>query len=127
MKLLIVGSRSINEFDFSKYVPEETTMIITGGANGVDTLAEKFAGKKRLSKLIMRPRHDLYGKSAPLKRNEKMVEICDLALIIWDGNSKGTKYTINYAEWNFIQSYLTFLVKLHKICARTADVTSFPI
>ena len=27
-----------------------------------------------------------------------MVELCDTALIIWDGFSKGTKYTLNYAE-----------------------------
>ena len=40
MKLLIAGSRSINEFDLEKYVPRETTMIITGGAYGIDVLAE---------------------------------------------------------------------------------------
>lgn len=38
----------------------------------------------------------LYGKAAPLKRNKKMVELCDIALIIWDGSSKGTKHTIDY-------------------------------
>ncbi len=32
------------------------------------------------------------------KRENKMVDICDMALIVWDGISKGTKYTINYAR-----------------------------
>ena len=97
MKLLIVGSRNIEEYDLEKDIPAETTMIITGGANGIDTLAEKYADKKRLSKLILRPKYNRYGKFAPLKRNEQMVDICDMALIIWDGSSKGTKYTIDYA------------------------------
>ncbi|MBQ8276147.1 MAG: hypothetical protein IJZ02_05950 [Clostridia bacterium] len=98
MKLLIAGSRSIKAFDFEKHIPAETTMIITGGADGIDTLAEQYADKKRLSKLILRPEYDLYGKHAPLKRNEKMAELCDMALIVWDGCSKGTKYTINYVR-----------------------------
>ena len=98
MKLLVAGSRSINEYNLEKYIPDETTMIITGGADGIDSLAEKFADKKRISKLILRPQYDVYGRAAPLKRNEKLVDICDTALIIWDGHSKGTKYTINYAK-----------------------------
>lgn len=96
MKLLIAGSRSIKAFDIEKYIPNDTSLIITGGADGIDTIAENYADKKRLSKLILRPRYDLYGKAAPLKRNEKMVELCDIALIIWDGSSKGTKHTIDY-------------------------------
>ncbi len=98
MKLLVVGSRSIKDYDLEKHVPADTTMIITGGAAGIDTLAEKYADKKHLSKLILRPEYNLYGRGAPLKRNEKMVELCDMALIVWDGHSRGTKYTINYAE-----------------------------
>ncbi|MBO7303163.1 MAG: hypothetical protein J6U68_03145 [Clostridia bacterium] len=98
MKLLIAGSRSIKEYDLEKHIPEEITMIITGGADGIDTLAEKYADKKRISKLILRPQYELYGKFAPLKRNEKMVELCDMVLIVWDGCSKGAKYTIDYAN-----------------------------
>ena len=98
MKLLIAGSRSIEEYDFEQYIPSETSMIITGGAKGIDMLAENYADKKRLSKLVLRPEYNLYGRYAPLKRNEKMIEICDTVLIIWDGRSKGTKYTIDYAN-----------------------------
>ena len=98
MKLLIAGSRSIKEYDLEKHIPNGITMIITGGADGIDILAEQYADKKRISKLILRPQYNLYGRSAPLKRNEKMVELCDVALIIWDGKSRGTKYTLEYAE-----------------------------
>ena len=97
MKILIAGSRSINDFDLTKYVPEEATLIISGGAVGVDTLAEKYADKHRISKLILRPNYKKYAKGAPLIRNKEMVDIADMVIVIWDGKSRGTKNTIDYA------------------------------
>ena len=98
MKLLIVGSRSIKDFDLNEYVPSEVDMIISGGADGIDRVAEEFADKRKLSKMIVRPRYDLYGRAAPIKRNEIMVDAADAVLVIWDGVSKGTKYTVEYAQ-----------------------------
>ena len=98
MKLLIVGSRSINEFDLSGLIPDETELIISGGAGGADTIAESYADKHKISKLILRPRYNKYGKAAPLKRNELMVDIADLVIVLWDGVSRGTKYTIDHAK-----------------------------
>ena len=98
MKLLIAGSRSIRNFDLAPYIPDGVEQVISGGANGVDTLAEEYADKKRISKIILRPDYARYGKSAPLKRNEEMVKMADVVLVIWDGVSRGTKYTIDYAE-----------------------------
>ena len=98
MKLLIAGSRGITEFDLSEYVPKETELIISGGAMGVDSVAEQYADANRISKLILRPMYGKYGKAAPLKRNELMVDIADSVLILWDGTSSGTKHTIDYAR-----------------------------
>ena len=98
MKLLIVGSRSITNFDLSPYVSDEVDTIISGGAGGVDTLAEQYADTHRLSKYIIRPRYDLYRRAAPLKRNEQMVDMADAVLVIWDGHSRGTQHTIKYTE-----------------------------
>ena len=95
---MIAGSRSIQNFDLSAYIPENTDLIITGGAQGVDALAEQYADKHRISKLIIRPQYDVYGKAAPILRNKKMVEIADVVLVIWDGQSVGTKSTIQYAQ-----------------------------
>lgn len=98
MKLLIAGSRGIENFDISKYIPDNVDTIITGGAKSIDSLAEEFADKHKLSKIILRPQYKIYGKAAPLKRNEEMVLMADKILIVWDGKSKGTQYTINYAK-----------------------------
>ena len=47
---------------------------------------------------ILRPRYDLYGRAAPLKCNEQMVDMADEVLVIWDGHSRGTKYILNYIK-----------------------------
>ncbi len=98
MKLLVVGSRSITEFDLSPYISNNVDTIISGGAIGIDTLAEQYADFHHLSKYIIRPRYDLYGRAAPLFRNEQMVDIADAVLIVWDGSSNGTKHTLQYVK-----------------------------
>lgn len=98
MKLLVVGSRSVKNFDLSPFISNNVEVIISGGANGVDFLAEKYADIHRISKYIIRPRYDIYGRGAPIKRNEEMVDISDAVLVIWDGQSKGTQHTIEYSK-----------------------------
>ena len=113
MKLLIVGSRSITDFDLSPYVPPEIDGIISGGAGGIDSLAEQYADLHRLSKYIIRPRYALYGRAAPLKRNEEMVDLADAVLVIWDCSSKGTKYTLDYAKRSGKPTTLVEIKKCH--------------
>ena len=98
MKLLIAGSRSITDFDLSPYIPADVDEIISGGAPGIDTLAEKYADDHKLSKHILRPRYHLYKRGAPIKRNEEMIALADRVLVIWDGKSRGAGSTIKCAE-----------------------------
>ena len=98
MKLLVVGSRSIANFDLSPYISSDVDVVISGGASGIDSLAEQYADLHRLSKYVLRPRYSLYGRAAPLKRNEEMVDMADAVLIIWDGRSRGAQYTLKYAR-----------------------------
>lgn len=98
MKLMIATSRSIDNIDISRYIPEDTKLIISGGAKGIDKKAEQYADAHRISKLILRPEYKLYRRRAPLIRNEEMVNTADKVLVFWDGKSRGTKYTIDYAN-----------------------------
>lgn len=98
MKVAIVGSRSLKVDDLGKYLPEGVTEIVTGGAKGIDTCAEEYAKAKGLKLTIFFPEYRRYGRYAPLKRNEQIIDYADMIIAFWDGISHGTKYTIETAE-----------------------------
>jgi hypothetical protein len=97
LKIAVIGSRNVS-FDISEYIPAEATSIISGGASGVDRLAELYADKMNIPKHIIKPDYEKYGKLAPLVRNEAIVNSADMVVAIWDGKSRGTKYVIEYAR-----------------------------
>ncbi len=98
MKLLIVGSRVIKDFDLSEHVGEDVDLIISRGLDGIDAIAEEYADKSGLSKLILRPNYKRYGKAASVLRDKHAVDICDSILVIWNGRSQEANHVIRYAN-----------------------------
>ncbi len=94
MKLAIIGSRSITNIEIKKYIPQGVTEIVSGGARGIDTLAKEYAMKHNVKYTEFLPDYTQFKKSAPLKRNEEIAKYADVALIFWNGKSKGTKHII---------------------------------
>lgn len=94
MKIAIVGSRTLNITDLGKYLPQETTEIVSGGAKGIDTCAREYARKNHLKLTEFLPEYDRYGRGAPLKRNFQIIDYADEVIAFWDGISRGTKYVI---------------------------------
>lgn len=97
MRVAVIGSRNLL-VNVAEYIPVETTQLISGGALGIDTLAERWADAHNIPKLIIRPEYDTYGRAAPIRRNETIVEVADMVVAIWDGRSRGTKFAIEYAQ-----------------------------
>ena len=97
IKVAVIGSRTITCFDLSPYIPENCGLIISGGAKGIDTLAEQYAKEHNIETLVIRPDYEKYGRAAPIRRNDIIVDHADMVLAIWDGVSRGTKYVIDYA------------------------------
>ncbi len=99
MKVAIIGSRSIKKFgDLDKYVPENVTEIVSGGAFGVDRIAREYALKKGIRLIEVIPDYEKYGKVAPLRRNDVIVDYADYVIAIWDGKSRGTAYVLSKCE-----------------------------
>lgn len=98
MKLAIIGSRSCPPVDIASHLTKIPDTIISGGAKGADSYAKEFALKNNLQLIEFLPEYDKYGRSAPLVRNKLIVENCDCLLAFWDGKSKGTKFTLDYAK-----------------------------
>ena len=70
--------------------------LITGYASGVDQESAGWFDDRFVGTIRHFPADwDTHGKGAGYKRNVTMVNECDRAIIIWDGESKGTKHTID--------------------------------
>ena len=98
MTLAIIGSRNCPEIDIMSHLKHLPTGVVSGGARGADTYAREFAHKYNLPLTEYLPEYDKYGKQAPLVRNRLIVENCDCLIAFWDGESRGTKYTLDYAQ-----------------------------
>lgn len=98
MRIAIVGSRNLNIINLEQYLPNDVTEIISGGAKGVDTSARKFATENNIKLTEILPEYEKYGRSAPIKRNDLIVNAADIVFAFWDGNSRGTKYVIEYCK-----------------------------
>ena len=85
----------INIEDYLKFIPDT---IVSGGARGADTYAMDFARQHGLKLIVFFPDYEKYGRQAPLMRNKLIVEECDCLLAFWDGQAKGTKFTLDYAK-----------------------------
>lgn len=105
MRLAIVGHRHYKNYnvfrkiltDFSKKYGLPN-MIVSGGARGVDALAEQYAREKQIPILIWHAKWRKYGRAAGPRRNEKIVGSCDHVLAFLHPQSKGTKSTIEIAK-----------------------------
>jgi hypothetical protein len=98
MKVAVCGPRWVQKIDLESVLPEATSTIVSGGARGVDTLAENFARQRGLKTIIHYPDYKRYGRRAPLVRNSLIVEDADQVIAFWDGVSRGTHDTIKKAE-----------------------------
>lgn len=98
MRVIIAGSRTIIDYDLleqsihsSKY---KITEVVSGCAAGVDTLGEKWARNNNIPIVEMPADWDNYGISAGAIRNKQMAEYADAAIVVWDGESSGSKHMI---------------------------------
>lgn len=120
MKLVIAGSRSITDYNILRKAIIQSGIweahkraieVVSGKADGVDTLGEEFASKAGLIDPHEFPanwddvdapgavvRYVKYGKHkgkpfnvlAGSWRNQEMANFADAALVVWDGKSTGS-------------------------------------
>ena len=98
-KLAIVGSRGYEDLNLVReYVDrlKEDTVVVSGGARGVDAVAAETAHKRGLAYII----YPVPGweweksKAAGFHRNGSIVTEADGVLVFWDGQSNGTRDVI---------------------------------
>lgn len=101
MKIAIVGSRDFDRLDlvvdYIKALPVDT-IVVSGGARGVDRMAAVAAHNAGLVVIEYRPDWEHDGPGAGFRRNSLIVEQADRVVAFWDGKSKGTLDTIGKAQ-----------------------------
>jgi len=101
MRVSITGSRglTVTHADISAHLPAEASVIVSGGASGVDSVAASYARSQGISLSVIRPDYSgsAYVRQAPLDRNSEIIAQADFCLIFWDGRSPGTRDTLSKA------------------------------
>lgn len=106
IKIAIVGSRNFKNFDeFTKKIDpvfnrlyEMVECIVSGGAMGTDSMAERYAKYSNINIIIHRPEWKKHGNSAGIIRNRTIIKNSDLILAFLLGTSKGTENSIKVAR-----------------------------
>jgi hypothetical protein len=70
-------------------------MVISGGAEGADTYAEQWAKLREIPFRQYPANWERYGKKAGYMRNLDIVANATWVIAFWDGESRGTKHTID--------------------------------
>lgn len=82
---------------------QNKVLIVSGGAKGADSLAERYAKEMHFPLIVFPAEWDKYGKSAGYKRNELMHQYISHfkkrgCAAFWDGVSKGTASNFSLAK-----------------------------
>lgn len=96
----IIGSRDFDRLDLVvEYVQAlpKGTVVVSGGARGVDRIATVTAHNAGLVTKVFYPDWEGLGKGAGFARNAQIIEAADRVVAFWDGKSTGTLDSIKKA------------------------------
>jgi hypothetical protein len=119
VRLLVSGSRGITDRDVvfaaircgmaELELTGNNLTLLSGGAVGVDRLAEEFARAWGWVIDQRKPAWRTYGKRAGILRNAALVDAATHVICIWDGQSPGTRHVMECAESSGKAMYIVTL------------------
>jgi len=117
MKIAVIGSRNFKDYDLLKSIldqEEDITEIISGGADGADSMAAKYAKENNINLVEFKADwNDLshpdaiikkhadgreYDAMAGIRRNTIIIEACDKVIAFHQDASKGTEDSLMKAK-----------------------------
>ena len=108
-KVIVAGERDFDNYEFLKEKLDETfeslgdldahpIEIISGMADGADTLGIKYAKEHKLT-MVLYPAHwKKYPRMGGILRNMNMLVTATHLVAFWDGKSHGTQHMIEIAK-----------------------------
>jgi hypothetical protein len=100
----IVGSREFANWEqlkitIDKFIESDEDVIISGGAKGADSMAQRYAKEFGYDIEIKYPKYARYGRSATFIRNERIVRASDVILAFYQKGRFQQGGTANSAGW----------------------------
>lgn len=108
-RVIIAGGRDFDNYELMKKKLDELFFvssefdavpikIISGMAEGADTLAIRYADEREMTKILFPANWKYHLRMAGFLRNEDMLRIATHLVAFWDGQSHGTKHIIDIAH-----------------------------
>ena len=108
---MIIGTRTFDDYETMKDTVDKMLInkknkdivVVSGGANGADSLAEQYAREKGYQLVVFPANWDEEGKRAGYNRNKRMHEYLSKkedkgVIAFWDGASKGTAHSFSLSK-----------------------------
>lgn len=108
-RVIVAGSRGFFDYDLMRRELDELfwvssefddgdIKIISGMADGADSLAIRYADERKLTKILFPANWNKYHRVAGFLRNEDMLSVATHLVVFWDGKSSGTRHMIEIAK-----------------------------
>ena len=108
-RVIVAGSRGFFDYELmcreldklfneSRMFAGREVKIISGMADGADSLAIRYADERKLTKILFPANWKRYSRVAGFLRNEDMLSVATHLVAFWDGKSSGTRHMIEIAE-----------------------------
>ena len=115
--VVVAGTRSFENWEEFKTEMNnqlkdmENIGIISGGAQGTDNMAKRYAEMRKLPFIEMPANWEKYGRAAGPIRNEAMARMATALIVFWDGESRGTLDMLTKARKFKVPYIWTYLYK----------------
>jgi hypothetical protein len=120
-RVIVAGSRGFTDYELmcreldtlfweSDEFGYKDIKIVSGMADGADSLAIRYADERELTKILFPANWKSYHRIAGFLRNEDMLSVATHLVVFWDGKSNGTRHMIEIAKkkgipiWGLIYS-----------------------
>lgn len=112
MKVAIVGSREYNNYsEFKAYIDTfrkhiDFDMIISGGADGTDSMAYEYARREGITFVCHPPKSEDGYPAKFFRRNVRVINQAECVIAFPKGKSSGTRHALSIAKRYNIPSYV---------------------
>mgnify|MGYP004701018657 CR=1 FL=1 len=104
LRLIVAGGRDFKDYNLlteklNKLLSKSANVVIISGmANGADSLAVKYAEENKLRVSEFPVQWKKFGNASGFRRNVEMARHADACVCFWNGKSVGTKHMIETAK-----------------------------